>query len=298
MKYNSYRKWTISGHVVMAILSFLAIVPFVLLIASSITDENTVIRNGYSFFPQEFSLAAYRFIFEQWQTIGRGYLNTIIVTVMGTSVGVTIASFFGYTLSKKNLPGRAWILFLVSFTMMFSGGMTASYIIYTRIFHLKNTVFGLIIPGLLMNGYYVMMFRNYFQNHIPESLLEAAKIDGATEMKIFWKIVLPLSGPIFATIGLPVALMYWNDFMNGMYYLNSGSKLQTIQTILNNMNENIKFLQNNNLGAAASKFDSSNIPSTTVRMAIAVVGVAPLICAFPFLQRWLVRGLTVGAVKG
>ena len=186
---------------------------------------------------------------------------------------------------------------MVTFTMMFSGGMTASYLIYTKIFHLKNTIFGLIVPGLLMNGYYIMTFRNYFENSIPEALLEAAKIDGASEFKTFFKIVLPLSGPILATIGLPAALMYWNDWMNGMYYLNLGSKLQTIQTILNNMNENIKFLQNNNLGGAASSFNSADIPTTTVRMAMAVVGVLPLLCVFPFLQKWLSRGLTSGAVK-
>lgn len=297
MKFKKNRSWEISAHLLMIILSFLSLVPFVLLIMSSITDENTVIRNGYSFFPQKFSLNAYRFIFEQWQTIGIGYVNTITVTVIGTVVGVTISAFLAWTVSRKDLPGRAWILFFITFTMMFGGGMTASYIIYTKLFHLKNTIWGLIIPNLLLNGYYIMTFRNYFENNIPESLIEAARIDGATEARTFFKIVLPLSGPIIATIAFPAALGYWNDFMNGMYYLNLGSKLQTVQTILNNMNENIKFLQDNSLGTAVSKFDTSTIPSTTVRMAIAVVGILPLICAFPFFQKWLVRGLTVGAVK-
>lgn len=297
MKLGKYKRWTISAHVLMAILSFLALVPFVLLIMSSITEENTVIRNGYSFFPEKFSLDAFKYIFEQWQTIGKAYINTAIVTLVGTVTGVTISAFLGYMVSRKELPGRSWILFFITFTMMFSGGLTAQYIIYTKIFHLKDTIFGLIIPSFLMNGYYVMTFRNYFENTIPESLLEAAKIDGATEVKVFWKIVLPLSGPIVATIAFPAALLYWNDWINGTYYLTLGSKLQTIQTILNNMNENIKYLQNSNLGVAASQFDSSTIPTTTVRMAIAVVGIAPVICAFPFIQRWLVRGLTVGAVK-
>lgn len=297
LKLGKYKRWTISAHVLMAILSFLALVPFVLLIMSSITEENTVIRNGYSFFPEKFSLDAFKYIFEQWQTIGKAYINTAIVTLVGTVTGVTISAFLGYMVSRKELPGRSWILFFITFTMMFSGGLTAQYIIYTKIFHLKDTIFGLIIPSFLMNGYYVMTFRNYFENTIPESLLEAAKIDGATEVKVFWKIVLPLSGPIVATIAFPAALLYWNDWINGTYYLTLGSKLQTIQTILNNMNENIKYLQNSNLGVAASQFDSSTIPTTTVRMAIAVVGIAPVICAFPFIQRWLVRGLTVGAVK-
>lgn len=294
MKFGKYKRWEISAHLLMVILTFLSLVPFVLLITSSITDENTVIRNGYSFFPQKLSIDAYAYIFQQLNTIGRGYLNTAIVTIIGTFAGVIMSGFFGYVVSRKNLPGRAWILFFVTFTMMFSGGATASYITYTKIFDFKNTIFGLIIPGLLMNGYYVMTFRNYFENSIPESLLEAAKIDGATEVKTFFKIVLPLSTPIFLTIGLPAALMYWNDWINAQYYLSPGSKLQTIQSILNNMNENIKFLQNNNLG---NQFSSSSIPSTTVRMAMAVVGIVPLICAFPFMQKYLVRGLTVGGVK-
>ena len=292
---KKYRKWSISAHIVMAVLSFAALVPFVLLITSSFTDETTVIRNGYSFFPQKFSLDAYKYILEQWATIGRAYINTAVVTIIGTTIGVIISAFFGYTVSRKNLPGRALILFYIVFTMFFSGGMTLQYIIYTKVFYLKDTILGLIIPGLLMNGFYVMTFRNYFENSIPEALMEAAKIDGASEIKIFWKVVVPLSGPIFATIALPAALMYWNDWMNGMYYLNMGSKLKTVQTILNNMNENVKYLQEN--ATAASQFDSSTIPTTTIRMAIAVVGIAPLICAFPFLQKWLVRGLTVGAVK-
>lgn len=295
MKKGKNKKWVVGAHVSMIVLSFLALVPFILLITSSFTDETTVIRNGYSFFPEKFSIDAYRYLFEQWQTIGRAYINTAIVTVIGTTVGVMISAFFGFTVSRRNLPGRAWILFFITFTMFFHGGMTIQYIIYTKIFNLKDTIWGLIIPGLLMNGYYVMSFRNYFENTIPDALLEAGKIDGASEFKLFWKIVFPLSGAIFATIGLPAALMYWNDWMNGMYYLNMGSKLQTVQTILNNMNENVKFLSEN--ATAASQFDSSTIPTTTIRMAIAVVGIAPIICAFPILQKWLVRGLTVGAVK-
>jgi putative aldouronate transport system permease protein len=297
MKTSKYRNWEISGHVLMVILAILAIAPFIILVSSSFTDETTVIRNGYSFFPKKFSLEAYKYIFEQWQIIGRGYMVTIIVTLIGTVVGISMSGTLGYVLSRKELPGRAIILFLITFTMMFNGGLTATYINYTKIFHLKNTIWSLIIPGLLMNGYFVMTFRNYFENSIPGALLEAAKIDGASEFKTFIKIVLPLSGPIIATVGLPVGLMYWNDWQNAMYYLNTNSKLQSIQSILNNMNENIKFLQSNEGRSVASQLDASQIPETTIRMAIAVVGVLPLICMFPLLQNWLVRGLTVGAVK-
>ncbi|MEW9053756.1 MAG: carbohydrate ABC transporter permease [Neobacillus sp.] len=298
MKFGRYKRWEISGHLILGTMSFLAIIPFILLIISSFSNEQTVVRNGYSFFPEKFSIAAYQYIFNQWEVIGSGYLVTIIVTCVGTFIGVSISALIGWTLSRKSLPGRNFILFFVTFTMMFSGGLTAQYLIYTQIFQLKNTIFGLIVPNLMMNGFFVMTFRNYFEHHIPGTLLEAAKMDGASEVKSFFKIVLPLSAPIIITIGLPQALMYWNDWMNGMYYLSPGSKLQSIQTILNNINENIKFLQDNNLGSAGGQMSTAELPSTTIRMAMAVVGVLPIICVFPFLQKWLVKGITEGAVKG
>jgi putative aldouronate transport system permease protein len=297
LKLGRYKKWELSGHILFIILAFLAIIPFVLLVISSFSDEQAVVRNGYSFFPEKLSLTAYHYIFDQWEMIGGGYLVTIIVTCLGTFFGTTMAALIGWTLSRKHLPGRSMLLFIVTFTMMFHGGMTAQYIIYTQIFHLKNTILGLLIPNLMLNGYFIMTFRNYFENSIPGTLIEAAKIDGASEIKTFFKIVLPISGPIIITIGLPLALMYWNDWTNGLYYLSHDSKLQSIQTILNNINENIKFLQSNDLGNAAAALSTAELPSTTIRMAMAVVGILPIILVFPFLQKWLVRGMTEGAVK-
>jgi len=207
---------------------------------------------------------------------------------------VVMAAMIGYTLSKRDLPGRNIILFLVTFSMLFNGGLTATYIIYTQIFQIKNTIFGLLIPNLLLNGYNIMMLRNYFEFTIPPALIEAAHIDGAGQTMIFRKIVVPLSMPMLATVSLTSALRYWNDWMNGVYYLSANSKLQSIQTILNSMNENIKFLQQNNMGTTV---DASSIPSVTVRMAIAVVGIAPILCLYPFFQKWFVKGIAAGAVK-
>lgn len=290
----SDKRWGFAGHVLMSVLAFLAIAPFVLLLIASFTEESAAIRNGYSFFPEKFSLDAYRYIFDQWATIGRSYLVTIFITVAGTVVGVVIAAMLAFVVSRKALPGRSIILFMLTFTMLFNGGLTSTYIIYTQIFHVKDTLFGLLLPGLLMNAYNVMMFRNYFETTIPGALLEAAQIDGARETTIFFKIVVPLSLPMIATVGLTVALMYWNDWQNGLYYLSNNSKLQSIQTLLNKMNENIKFLQQNNVG---TQFTAADMPSTTIRMAIAVVGILPILLLYPFFQKWFVQGMMSGAVK-
>jgi len=279
----------------MICLTICAIAPFILLITASLTEEATALRDGYSFFPAKWSLDAYGYIVKQWAVIGRSYLVTITVTAVGTLVGVSISAMLAYVLSQRDLPGRGVILFLITFTMLFNGGLTSTYIIYTQVFHVKNTIFGLLLPNLLLNAYYVMMFRNYFENSIPKALVEAAHIDGASEMKIFRHIIVPLSLPMVASVSMIVALMYWNDWTNGLYYLSSNSKLQSIQTLLNNMNENIKFLQQNNNPALSGA--AVNIPSATVRMAIAVVGIAPILLMYPFFQRWFVKGATVGAVK-
>jgi putative aldouronate transport system permease protein len=289
------KRWAFVGHICMIILSILALAPFVLLIIASFTDEAAAIRNGYSYVPEGWSLDAYGYILRQWGVIGRSYLVSMTVTVVGTVAGITMASMIGYTLSKRDLPGRRIILFFITFTMLFNGGLTATYIIYTQVFNIKNTIFGLLIPNLLMNGYSIMMLRNYFEFVIPPALVEAAQIDGAKEITLFGKIIIPLSMPMIATVGLTSALIYWNDWMNGVYYLSANSKLQSIQTLLQNMNENVKFLQQNDLG---TQVDASSIPSVTIRMAIAVVGILPVLLLYPIFQRWFVKGIAVGAIKG
>lgn len=290
----SDKRWGLAGHVLLAVLSFLSIMPFALMVIASFTEEGAAIRNGYTYFPEEWSFEAYRYVLDKWAVIGRGYLVTIAVTMIGTVVGVVISAMLAYVVSIRELPGRSVILFALTFTMLFHGGLTSSYIIYTHVFHVKNTIFGLLLPGLLMNAYNVMMFRNYFENSIPSALMEAARIDGAKEMSIFFKIVVPLSLPMVATVGLTVALTYWNDWQNGLYYLSNNSSLQSIQTLLNKMNENIKFLQQNDVG---TQFVAEDIPSTTIRMAIAVVGILPILVLYPIFQKWFVQGMLSGAIK-
>lgn len=294
-KISSNRRWEIGGNIVMSILAICAIVPFVLLTISSLTSESAILKNGYQFWPKEWSLDAYAYLLNHWKSIGNAYLISIIVTVTGTVLGIMIISTFAYALSRRKLPGRSILIFILIFTMLFRGGATATYIIYSQIFHIKDTIFALIIPGLLMNGFYVMMFRTFFENSVPGALMEAAHIDGASEFKLFTKIVVPLSLPMFATVGLTLGLSYWNDWTNSLYYISAKhTELLSIQAYLNKVNETIAFLANNDLGQPVPV---ESIPSMTVRMAIGVIGVLPIICAYPFFQKWFVRGITEGAIK-
>ena len=167
---KSKKGWNIGANIVMVILSFLALAPFVLLIIASFTDDTVAMTNGYSYFPAKFSLAAYGYIVQQWEMLGRAYLMTIVVTAIGTAVGVFMAALLGYMLSEKNLPGRKILNFYVVFTMLFNGGLVPTYIMYVNTFHVKNTIFGLIVPNLLLSGFLVMLVRNYFENSIPREL--------------------------------------------------------------------------------------------------------------------------------
>ena len=291
---KSERRMARLAHVVLIVFSLMAVLPFILLISASLTEENAALKYGFGFIPKVFSLAAYKYISYQSKMIIRAYGITIFTTVIGTSVGLTMSSMLGYGLSK-DIPGRRILNFFVVFTMLFNGGLVPTYLVYTKYLHLGNTIWALIIPSLLMNAFHVMLVRNYFSTSIPESLIESAKLDGASEMMIFRAIVLPLSKPIMATIGLMLALSYWNNWTNGLYYLDDTS-LYSIQNVLNAINNNIIAINSvSNMGLAINK---SEVPALTARMAIAVIGIVPMLCIYPFFQKYFVKGITIGAVKG
>ncbi len=298
MKTKEYIRTQIISNTVLVILSLFALIPFLLLIIGSFTDNATAAADGYSFFPAEWSLEAYDYIIKQWVYILKAYLNTFIVTILGTSVSLFITSMFGYVLSITELPGKRILTFMSIFTMLFNGGIVSTYFIYSNVFHIKNTIFALIIPGLLMNAFTVMLFRNYYNGNISAALQEAARLDGAGEFFIYFKVVVPLSKPILATVGLMSALGYWNDWTNGLYYLTDrgGSQLYTIQIFLNKMNENISFLASNSV--QVSGVSLADLPSTTIRMAIAVIGIIPILMVYPFFQKYFIKGISIGAVKG
>ena len=292
---NTGKGWKVAANIVMVLCSFLALAPFVLLIIASFTDETVALMNGYSYLPEKWSLSAYEYIVGQAAMLGRAYLMTIVVTAIGTTVGVIITALLGYMLSNKNLPGRRFLNLYVVFTMLFNGGLVPTYIMYVKTFAVKNTIFGLLVPNLLMSAFLVMLVRNYFENSIPADLYEAARIDGASEFQTFFRVALPLSTPILATVGMMMGIAYWNDWQNGLYYLSdAGKNLYTIQNILNNINDNIAFLATN----ATSGVNLADLPTTTVRMAIAVVGILPILVLYPFFQKYFAKGITMGAVKG
>ncbi len=296
MRTREYIITQILAYVVCGLAALLALLPFVLLLIASFTDNNWATANGFSYFPEKWSLEAYRYIIGQWEVIGRSYLMTIIVTFIGTAMSILVTTLFAYAITQREVPGMRIISFMMVFTMLFNGGLVATYYTYVNYFHIRNTIWALIVPNLMMNAFNVILVRNYFTNNIPFSLIEASRLDGASEFGIFFKVVMPLSLPITATIGLMAGLGYWNNWENGMYYLTErgGGHLYTIQVILNNINENIQALLKNQSIISGLHVE---LPSTTVRMAIAAVGILPILFLYPFFQKYFVKGITIGGVK-
>lgn len=294
MTSKDQKRWRIAAHIVMIILSACALLPFALLIIASFTDETVALMNGYSFLPEKVSLDAYKYILNNMSVFFKAYGMTIVITFIGTLINIIITALTAYVLSKKNLPFARIMNLFVIFTMLFNGGLVATYISYVTIFNIKNTMAALLVPNLLMNAFQVMLVRNYFANSIPEEIYESARIDGANEFYIFIKLVLPLSVPILATVGLMGGIAYWNDWQNSLYYIDDKS-MYTIQAVLNSINEGIQALAS--LGGSGG-VSSADLPTTTIRMAVAVVGILPLMIIYPFFQKYFAQGLMAGSVKG
>lgn len=280
-------------HTIMIIVCILCIAPFILLISASFTAENSLLTEGYFFWPKEFSLEAYKFLLSD-NSIFRAYGVTLLLTVVGTTLSLMVTTLIAYPLSMRKMPGRRIISFIVFFTMLFSGGLVPSYMMWTQIFHIKDTFAALLFPSLLTNGFVIMMMRSYFQSNIPEEVLESARMDGAKEWYILFKIVMPMSLPILATVGLMSGLMYWNDWNNNLYYI-TDPNLNSIQGLLNRMLTNAQYLKQT---ATMGNVGANAVPTTAVRMAVVVLGAVPILCIYPFFQKYFVKGMTIGAVKG
>lgn len=291
------RTFQVVVHILMVILCLACVLPFLLLIISSVADEKWLILNGYSFLPAELSLDAYKYLLVDSTSILRGYMISAFVTVAGTCVNLIMTTLMAYPLSRRDLPGRYVFSFFIFFTMLFNGGLVPSYIMWTQTFHIKNTIFALLVPNLLMGAFYVIMMRTYFSSNIPDAVIEAARIDGAGEMRILLRIVLPMSLPIIATLALLTGLGYWNDWINGLYYIQN-DELYSIQVLLNRMLMDVQFLMSSANTAAAGNQQMGPLPSTGIKMAVAVLGALPALIIYPFFQKYFVKGITIGAVKG
>lgn len=282
----------ILGYIVLGIFAVACILPFLLLISGSITDEITITAKGYSFIPAKVGFSAYQYIFSHMSTFVRSTLISLGITAVGTIIHTALAATMAYPLSKQDMPGRTAFSFLIIVTILLNGGLVPTYLVYTQFLHIKNTLWALLIPALLLNGYNIILLRNFFSQSIPASMLEAARIDGASEWKIFVSIVLPVSKPMLTTVALMAGMGYWNDWNNGLYYIKDEAKMG-LQNILNNIIKNAEFLSSH----ASSVSASTTIPVESLRMAVALVAAIPMVLLYICLQKYFVAGMMMGAVK-
>lgn len=296
-EWNKIKKPTnVLINIFLAICSLAAVIPFVFVIIISLTDEECLTMNGYRFIPEKWSFFAYNYIIEAGENIIRSYGVTILVTVVGTLLGLFLTGTYAYALSRKTYAYRKFFTKVITIPMMFSGGMIANYLIVTKVLMLKDTIWALILP-LALNSFNVIVLRTFFKTSIPDSVIESAKIDGASEWKLFFKIVIPMALPGLATIGLFLTLGYWNDWFNAMMYMDS-KEWVPLQYLLIQIESSIDWLASNKgVMGVDGVIAAANLPRETIKMAIVVISTLPIIFAYPFFQRYFVNGLTIGSVK-
>lgn len=281
------------GYTVLTVLTVFCLFPFILVISSSLTEESSIIRDGFQLIPTSFSLEAYAILFKYPQEMLKAYGITITVTLLGTLFGLFLTSMTAYVLSRKDFKWRNRFSFFFFFTTLFSGGLVPWYLLIVNYLQLKDTLLVLILP-MLMNVFYIIVMKS-FMSSIPEAIIESTKIDGANDFQIYLQFVLPLSKPALATIGLFIALGYWNDWYNALLFI-SNSDLMPLQYYLYRLLGNMDGMRKAMMAAGAVM--SSDIPTESLKMAMTIVATGPIMIAYPFIQRYFVQGLTIGAVKG
>ncbi|MFK7693076.1 carbohydrate ABC transporter permease [Paenibacillus sp. HJGM_3] len=282
-------------HLVFAIISILMVLPFVLVVVISLTSESSILKNGYSFIPETLSLDAYRYILQTPEIMLRAYGITVFITVVGTLCGLLVTAMTAYVISRRDYRYNRVTTFYVFFTMLFSGGLVPTYILMTQYLHLKDSLLALILPALL-SPFNIMVMKG-FMSKIPLEIIESAKIDGAKEFRIFFTVILPLSKPALATMGLLISFGYWNEWFNAMLYIDN-QKLVPLQLLLVRILNSMDFLTTNAEFSSQMGINLSEFPNNSARMAIAVLAGGPMLVIFPFFQRFFVKGLTVGSLKG
>lgn len=296
-RYNQLKPLTnIIFSALFILLALLTFLPLLFVFIISLSSEATIAQHGYSFFPKELSLDSYAYLWQSKDYIGRSFLNSIGITIAGTLLGLVLTSTLGYTLSRPNYLLKRLYTVMILVPMFFSGGLVARYMVNTQIYGLKNTYLALILPGAC-STFYVIIMRTFFQTTVPDAVIESGKIDGASQLRIFTQLVLPISLPVIATIGLFFTFNYWNAWYGAMLYLDSNHReLYPLQYVLISIERNISFMARNE--EYFSEEIIATLPTETMRMAIVMVVVLPIACSYPFFQRYFVGGLTIGAVKG
>lgn len=279
-----------------SIIALMCLVPFVMILSASFSSEAAISANGFSILPQDFSMEAYKNVFKEPMVIVRAYATTILLTVSGTAIGLLIQTMTAYVLSRKDFEWRNGFSFFFYFTTLFSGGLVPTYVLYTQTLNLKDNYLALLLP-LVFSVYNLLIMKSYISG-IPDTLIDAAKMDGCGEFKTLFRIIMPLIKPALATVGLFIALAYWNDWYNAMLYIKN-EDMYPLQYFLyqkvNNIEAYKKMIASN---ASASAVSAMTLPTQTLKMALTVVVTGPIILAFPLVQKYFVQGITIGAVKG
>ncbi|RUT40336.1 carbohydrate ABC transporter permease [Paenibacillus anaericanus] len=283
----------IIGYLFLALISLFCLVPFILVLSSSLTEESSIIEQGYQLIPAVFSLEAYKLLFEFPGQLLKAYAVTISVTAVGTFVGLLLTSMTAYALARRDFKWRNKFSFFFFFTTLFSGGLVPWYLMVVNYLHLKDTLLILVLP-LLMNVFYIIVMKSFMAG-IPDAITESAKIDGAGDFRIYLRLILPLCKPALATIGLFIALGYWNDWYNAMLFITK-QDLMPLQYYLYKMLGNMDGMRKAMISSGAVV--DLQIPTESLKMAMTVVAIGPILLVYPFIQRFFVQGLTVGAVKG
>ncbi|MBQ8638926.1 MAG: carbohydrate ABC transporter permease [Lachnospiraceae bacterium] len=281
------------------LIALLCLVPFLMVLAGSFSSEEAIIQNGFNILPQDFSLEAYKTVFKEPMVVIQAYATTIGLTAVGTLFGLLLQTMTAYVLSRKDFEWRNFFSFFFYFTTLFSGGVVPYFILITRTLGLKDSYFALLLP-LIFSVYNLLIMKSYI-SAIPDSLVDAAKIDGCGEFRTLFQVVMPLIKPALATVGLFIALAYWNDWYNAMLYItDKHSEKYPLQYFLykqvNNIEAYKKLIANNAI--SSSVVSSMSLPTNTLKMALTIVVTGPIILAFPIVQKYFVQGITIGAVKG
>ena len=283
-------------NIIFILLALICIIPVFFVFMISVSSEESIAQNGYRFIPEVFSLDAYKFLGREISMIIDALGVSVIVTAVGTALGVALTTLMGYVISRRSYKLNNFFTMLVFVPMVFNGGMISSYVVNTQFMHLKDTMWALILP-LCVSSFNVVICKTFFRTNIPESVIESAQIDGATQFRIFGKIALPLSKPLLATIALFLTFGYWNDWFQSSLYI-TDSSLYSLQALLDHFERNMQaMLSNPALGVSMTEYINS-MPKEGARMAMAVIIIVPIACCYPFFQKYFISGLTVGAVKG